>query len=114
MKVYSKVAMGLGALALGVALGSVSVFAQDAPLSPGGISTGASNFGGPGPGYIGPRGPVAVEHNARQVGTKPLYNSVSSTASPQTVSTTGARLAPLSPGGIGTGASSFGGPGYNQ
>src|SRR5208282_1598131 len=97
----------LAALALGVCLASAPAFAQTsgcvspAPLSPGGIGTAADSFGGPGPGYIGP---VACPS-----GQGTLFNYVAPETSGQAPANT--QLAPLSPGGIGTGADSFGGPG---
>jgi len=115
----------LAALALGVCLASAPAFAQTsgcvspAPLSPGGIGTAADSFGGPGPGYIGPvacpsgQGTLfnyvaPVTHG--QVPAKGrLFNYVAPETSGQAPANT--QLAPLSPGGIGTGADSFGGPG---
>src|SRR5208282_4197212 len=131
-------ALALGVcLASAPAFAQTSGCVSPAPLSPGGIGTAADSFGGPGPGYIGPvacpsgqgtlfnyvapvtHGQVPakgrlfnyvapVTHG--QVPAKGrLFNYVAPETSGQAPANT--QLAPLSPGGIGTGADSFGGPG---
>ena len=75
----SKIITAAAALTLGAAFASVPAFAQQAPLSPGGVTTGASTFGGPG--YSGPAAPA--QH---------------SKSKPVTYSSTGPTGAPLSPG----------------
>ena len=84
-------------VAVGMAFAAGSASAQQAPLSPGGISTAADSFGGPG--YTAPLAPAPRVRSRRQ-------------ASVVSYSTTRTDGSPLSPGGIGTAANSFGGPGY--
>jgi hypothetical protein len=146
----SNILAGIAALALGTALAAAPAFAQSrsapsysntgpysgAPLSPGGIAAGASAFGGPGPGYIGPQGAHATPAGYSNVGPNggaPLSpGGIGAAASafggpgPGYIGPQGGRGtpapypntqrsgAPLSPGGIAAGASAFGGPGYNQ
>jgi hypothetical protein len=78
-----------------------------APLSPGGISATGDSFGGPG--FNGPFGGTASSSG---------LNAYASTAGARTSTVTYSNNrpsgAPLSPGGIATGGSSFGGPGYNS
>jgi hypothetical protein len=90
----SRIITAIAALALGAAFASVPAFAQQAPLSPGGVTAAADSFGGPG--YSGPAAP------AQKGKSKPV-----------TYSTTGPTGAPLSPGGVTAAADSFGGPGYS-
>jgi hypothetical protein len=105
----SRITVTITALAFGTALATAPAVAQTrqpapsysntgpfsgAPLSPNGAGAGASSFGGPGAGYIGPSG----------IG-KPA---------PVNYSNTGLTGAPLSPGGISAAASAYGGPGYTQ
>ena len=90
----SKIITAAAALALGAAFASVPAFAQQAPLSPGGVTAAADSFGGPG--YSGPAAPAQK-----------------SKGKPVTYSTTGPTGAPLSPGGTTAAADSFGGPGYS-
>ncbi len=91
---HPKIITAAAALALSAAFASAPALAQQAPLSPGGVTTGASSFGGP-----GNSGPTAPAQNSKR--------------KPVTYSSSGPTGAPLSPGGITTGASSFGGPGYS-
>jgi hypothetical protein len=105
----SGITVTITALAFGTALATTPALAQTrqpapsysntgpfsgAPLSPNGAGAGASSFGGPGAGYIGPSG-----------GGK---------SAPVSYSNTGPTGAPLSPNGISAAASSYGGPGYTQ
>ncbi|HUE11158.1 MAG TPA: hypothetical protein VMQ54_09485 [Steroidobacteraceae bacterium] len=107
------------ALVLGAAFASVPAFAQNvpgsacptgrqlAPLSAGGIGTAADSFGGPGPGYIGPTCGQPTSHVLFNYSS----NMGSETRGTPSQAPSNRQLAPLSPGGIGTAASSFGGPG---
>jgi hypothetical protein len=91
---HSKIITAAAALTLGAAFASAPALAQQAPLSPGGITAAADSFGGPG--YSGPVAPA-------QKGKR----------KPVTYSTSCPTGAPLSPGGITAAADSFGGPGYS-
>jgi hypothetical protein len=91
---HSKIITAAAALTLGAAFASAPALAQQAPLSPGGITAAADSFGGPG--YSGPVAP------AQKGKSKPV-----------TYSTSGPTGAPLSPGGITAAADSFGGPSYS-
>jgi hypothetical protein len=106
----------LAALAIGVALAAGPALAQDAPLSPGGISAAANAYGGPGPGQIGPRAQSAQTQTSRAQG-RSLYNSArgaAPVAAPSLNYNAGLNGAPLSPGGISAAADAYGGPGYNR
>jgi len=104
MNMRSTIIAGIAALAVGTALASAPAFAQSrsaptysnvgpsngAPLSPNGIGSAPSSFGGPG--YMGPQGARTTAAGYSNVGPS--------------------NGAPLSPNGIGSAPSSFGGPGY--
>ena len=90
----SRIITAIAALALGAAFASVPAIAQQAPLSPGGVTAAADSFGGPG--YSGPQGHPQAD------------------GKPASYSSTGPGGAPLSPGGVTAAADSFGGPGYNR
>jgi hypothetical protein len=146
----SIITTGIVALALGTALAAAPAFAQSrsapsysntgpnsgAPLSPNGIGAAASAMGGPGDGYIGPKGgPKTTPANYSNVGPTsgaPLSpNGIGAAASamggpgdgyigpkggkgaPAPYSNAAKSGAPLSPNGIGAAASAYGGPGYS-
>lgn len=81
-----------------------------APLSPGGIAAGGSSYGGPGYMQTAGSSNSGTASNGRALYA---YSSSRAAAAPApSYSNTRASGAPLSPGGIATGGSSYGGPGY--
>ena len=139
-----RITLSVATIALGAVVLSVPAFAQSyvysnvqksgAPLSPNGLAAGANSFGGPGPGYIGPKEvpakPMAysnVQKNGAPLSPDGLAAGANSfggpgsgyigpttptSVKPMAYSNVRASGAPLSPNGLAAGANSFGGPGY--
>ena len=148
MNMRSTIVAGIAALAVGTALASAPAFAQSrsaptysnvgpsngAPLSPNGIGSAPSSFGGPG-GYIGPQGARTTAAGYSNVGPSngaplsperhwlqrlvplagPGYIGPSGgQGAPAAYSNMAKSGAPLSPNGIGAAPNSFGGPAYSS